>query len=141
MEIWKPVIGFEGFYEVSDMGRVRSVDRVIERKGKGKAKFTQQIIKPFESNGYLMVTLRKNGVKKNCKVHRLVAEAFIPNADNLPCINHRDANRKNNEKTNLEWCSYLYNNQYRRIRCEAHSTSTSIADSQRQTKRDCHHWN
>ena len=106
-EIWKDIRGYEGYYQVSNFGNVRSMDRVDSycRNLKGR------ILKL--SNGiYKSVTLSINNVCKNYNVHRLVAEAFIPNPDNLPCINHKDEDKHNNNVNNLEWCTYGYNNNY-----------------------------
>lgn len=109
-EYWKPVLGYEGLYEVSNCGRVRSLDTY--RKGRnGSIIFCKgKILKPFKNTqGYLKVVLCKNGKVKTFRVHRLVAEAFISNPDNLPCVNHKDENKQNNVVSNLEWCSYSYN--------------------------------
>ena len=113
-EIWKPVKGFEGYYEVSDLGRVRSIDRVVvdtvrncERLLKGKI-----LIQRDNGNGYKGVQFCKEHKLCNKYVHRLVAEAFIPNKDNLPQVNHKDEDKSNNRVDNLEWCSQLYNNLY-----------------------------
>lgn len=104
-EAWLPIIGYEGLYEVSNHGRVRSLGHDKNHKGK--------ILKPILfSTGYLMVSLSKNNIAKRCSIHRLVAIAFIPNPNRLPCVNHRDQNRQNNYVTNLEWCSYRYNDNY-----------------------------
>lgn len=101
-EYWKPVVGYEGLYEVSNFGRVKSI-----RFGK------ERILKPgTDKRGYLLVGLCKNNKQKTHKVHRLVMEAFIPNTDNLPCVNHKDEDKTNNNVENLEWCSYTYNNNY-----------------------------
>ena len=98
-EIWCPIKGYEGFYGVSDKGRVRSL-----KSGK------ERILKPgSDKDGYLQVGLYKNGEKKMCKVHRLVAQTFIPNPDNLPQVNHKDEDKENNSVHNLEWCSSKYN--------------------------------
>lgn len=112
-EIWKPIKGYEGIYEVSSYGRVRSLDRYVCR-GNG----TQPVLirgnmkHPHLHCGYLYVGLNKDGKKKSCFVHRLVAEAFIPNPHNYPFINHKDEVRQNNHYENLEWCTKLYNNTY-----------------------------
>lgn len=109
MEIWKPVKGFEGLYEVSNLGNVRSVDRYVMNGNrccllKGKPK------KPYpNSMGYLRAKLHKNGQGKKYFVHRLVAETFIPNPNNLPCIDHIDRNYLNNSTDNLRWCTQKEN--------------------------------
>lgn len=101
-EYWKPVVGYEGLYEVSNWGRVKSIKFGRER-----------ILKPGTNNrGYLFVNLCKNGKKKNFRVHRLVAEAFIPNPYNLPEVNHKDENKLNNNAENLEWCDRKFNINY-----------------------------
>lgn len=111
LEIWKDIAGYEGLYQVSNLGNVRSLGRW---RGNGKGVYFQegQIIKPFKNKrGYQIVDLRKNG-RKNHYVHRLVAQSFIENPENLPCINHKDESKTNNRVDNLEWCSYVYNNNY-----------------------------
>ena len=104
-EEWKPVPGYEGLYEVSNMGRVKSLCA-----GRWK---TTMMRKPVpDKNGYQTVNLKKNGKYVNVKIHRLVAEAFIANPNNLPMVNHIDENKANNLHTNLEWCDAKYNNNY-----------------------------
>ena len=101
-EVWCTIKGFENIYEVSDQGRVKSI-------GYGDVR----ILRPIrDQDGYLLVNLYKNGEKKMCKVHRLVAQAFIQNPDNLPQVNHKDENKTNNYVQNLEWCDSKYNNNY-----------------------------
>ena len=101
-EYWKPVVGYEGLYMVSNWGRVKSIKFGKER-----------ILKPVtNSSGYLLVGLYKNNIEKKYSVHRLVAEAFIPNPYNLPQVNHRDENKLNNNVDNLEWCTNEYNINY-----------------------------
>lgn len=112
-EKWLPVVGWEKYYEVSNYGRVRSLDRVIYKGARaGYVLKKGQYLKTYEKNGYLFLILTAEGKKKNVYVHRLVAEAFIPNPQNLPCINHKDEVKTNNVWTNLEWCDYSYNNVY-----------------------------
>lgn len=117
-EIWKPVKGFEGFYEVSNLGRVRSLDRVVsyERFGKIQRKPVPGIVlKAIKChNGYLHANLKNGSNKRNCAIHRLVAEAFIPNPDKLPIINHINENKEDNRAKNLEWCDNKYNVNYGR---------------------------
>lgn len=112
MEQWKDVVGYEGLYEVSNLGRVRSVDRQIKYKDSYrtvKGIYIQQLYEPY---GHLFVRLCKEGKKKQMYVHRLVAQAFIPNPDNLPCINHKNEIPDDNRVENLEWCTVTYNNTY-----------------------------
>lgn len=107
IEEWRPVVGYEGLYEVSSYGRVRSLDRYCYRLQKGK------VLSPAKDRyGYLTVTLNCNGKSKTIKIHRLVAQAFLPNPDNLPQVNHKDENKINNIVYNLEWCDAKYNNNF-----------------------------
>lgn len=111
-EYWKPVVGYEGLYEVSNWGRVKSVKRLV-KSPRGYRTVCERILKPTkDSHGYLCVSLHKEGKMKFVKIHRLVAEAFLDNTDNLPCVNHKDENPLNNVVSNLEWCTYKYNNNY-----------------------------
>ena len=111
-EIWKPIKGYEGVYEVSSYGRVRSLARMrIDRMGRRKP-IPEKMLKMHDRKGYDSVTLQDMGRKAIMSVHRLVAMAFIPNPDNLPIINHRDENPKNNQVSNLEWCDISYNTRY-----------------------------
>ena len=104
-EIWKDIQGYEGLYMVSNLGRVKSLN--YHRTGK------ERIMKPSDNgHGYLFVVLCKDGKDKNCRINRLVAQAFLPNPNNLPEVNHKDENPKNNRVENLEWCSRQYNVDY-----------------------------
>ena len=104
-EIWREIAGYEGLYEISNMGRVKSMNY----KHTGKAK----VLKLTPNNkGYLMVGLHKNGKSKTCRVHRLVAQAFIPNPDNLPQVNHKNEIKTDNRAENLEMCTLQYNHEY-----------------------------
>lgn len=111
-EKWKPVIGFEGQYEVSNKGRVRSLRRLVDGKRGTKHYRNGCILKPQTGSKYAQVYLRVDGKQKWFYVHRLVAEAFIPNPNNLPQINHKDENKLNNCVENLEWCDAKYNINY-----------------------------
>ena len=103
--VWKDIPGYEGLYQVSNTGKVRSLN--YRRTGK------KQILKQYINNtGYKRVALRKNNKVKWYLVHRLVAQAFIPNPHNYPIINHKDENPANNAVWNLEWCTMDYNIDY-----------------------------
>lgn len=112
---WKDVIGFEGLYQVSDDGRVRSLPRLKICGFNGKQTVQRgRILKPGHTNdGYAFVNLvNANGKYKPYYIHRLVALAFIPNPNNYPVVNHKDENPSNNTVWNLEWCTYKYNINY-----------------------------
>lgn len=111
-EIWKPIKGYEGLYEVSNLGRVRSLDRCVVYANGQVHIHRGKILRPGISNGYMQVHLCKCGDMKQPLVHRLVADAFIPNPENLPQVNHKDENPSNNEVSNLEWCTSEYNINY-----------------------------
>ena len=104
-EIWKDVVGYEGLYQVSNHGRVKSLEHFVPSIGGAIRKSPSKILTNCFDNNYYHVTLYKGGRKKIFLVHRLVAEAFIPNPNNLPQVNHKDGNKLNNNATNLEWCS------------------------------------
>lgn len=111
-EIWKDIEGFEGLYQISNMGRVKSLERTAWN-GKGYYKIPEKILEGADNGtGYLKVGLCKDGEVEQPLVHRLVAQAFLPNPDNLPEVNHKDKNTKNNCVDNLEWCTRQYNVEY-----------------------------
>lgn len=114
-EIWKPVVGYENYYEVSNTGKVRGFDKIVNF-GNRKRLIKCHILKGcINFHGYHVVSLSKNGKKTKHTVHRLVAEAFIQNPNNLPCINHKDEVKTNNHVSNLEWCTQKYNMDYSRV--------------------------
>ena len=106
MEIWKAVKDYEGLYEVSNTGRVRSLERKV-RSGKGCPTRTLRgaVMRPQVSRGYVRLMLCKDGKRKWHSVHRLVAMAFLPNPEELAVINHLDGNKGNNHIGNLQWCT------------------------------------
>lgn len=110
-EVWKDVVGYEGIYEVSNKGRVRThKDKVTYTKKHGIRRWQQRYLKDKTPNGRdVRVALWKNGQVKDFLVHRLVAFAFIPTIEGKNCINHIDGNPKNNNVSNLEWCTYKEN--------------------------------
>lgn len=112
IEIWRPVKDYEGYYEVSNLGRVRSLDKYVNTKCDSMRMRNGRVLKCIKHNEYMWVSLSKDNIKSKKRVHRLVAEAFIPNPYNLPYINHKDENKTNNVLENLEWCTPAYNTQY-----------------------------
>lgn len=109
-EIWKDIKGYEGLYQVSNLGRVKTLKAWNGNKYKKKYIDVDKIIKPMkEKSGYLKVVLHNRNKKQNKRIHRLVAEAFIENPNNYKCINHIDSNKQNNDMNNLEWCTQKYN--------------------------------
>lgn len=112
-EKWKPIRGYEGFYEVSNKGQVRSLDRVTFTK-RGKGFYTKRKGKLLAQNkdkdGYQKVILSKDNMSKTPFVHRLVATAFIENPNKYPVINHKNEIKDDNHVRNLEWCTVAYNN-------------------------------
>ena len=109
-EIWKPIKGYEKLYEVSNLGRIKSLAGKIDGN-RGVRNYDKILGGTKEFYGYKVVSLCKNGYK-NIKVHRLVAEAFIPNPLGLPEINHKDCNKTNNHINNLEWVTHRQNTKH-----------------------------
>lgn len=104
VEEWRPVKGYEGLYEVSNLGRVRSLDRIIKRRKNGNIVYKGMILKlQIKKKKRYGIILTKNHTTRNFMVHRLVAEAFIPNPKHLETVNHKDENPFNNNVNNLEW--------------------------------------
>lgn len=114
IEIWKDIKGYEGFYQVSNLGRVKSLERdVYHPRGTIIRHMEEKIlVQNIGKLGYAYVNLNLNGKRKTIKTHRLVAEAFIPNPENKPQVNHKDEVKSNNVVDNLEWCSAQENANY-----------------------------
>jgi hypothetical protein len=116
-EIWLPVEGYEGYYEVSNLGRIKSLSRIVPITNRVlKEKFNSMHLK---RDGYHSVLLRKPGVKKTISLHRIVAKAFLENFENKKVVNHIDGNKLNNRIDNLEWVSHRENSchYYSKINC------------------------
>lgn len=112
-EFWIPIKGYEGYYKISNMGRVLSERKFILRKNGTKQFAKEQIVKPKPINsGYDIIVLHKNGRQKKFLIHRLVAEHYINNPFGYDCVNHKDENKRNNRCENLEWCNRSYNQTY-----------------------------
>lgn len=113
-EIWKPVVGYEKYYEVSNLGRIRSLDRVMTsttgKKFIKKGRIRKQVLNT--ATGYYMLVLHGDDGKETNTVHRFVAEAFLPNPNNLPLVNHKNEIKTDNRAENLEWCTRKYNMLY-----------------------------
>lgn len=107
--IWKDILNYNGDYQVSDTGLVKSVSR----KGHDGRELGEKLLRPYKMpNGYMTVCLRKDGKTKRHYVHRLVCDAFVDNPKHLPVVNHVDGDKSNNNVDNLEWVSYSCNNQH-----------------------------
>ncbi len=123
-EIWKEIPGYEGLYEASNKGNIRSLPRMIRSYGKLKKvgnlsekeiyhhNPSKVLSQSESSDGYMRCILSINGKRKMASVHRLVAKAFVDNENNNPVVNHIDENKKNNVPSNLEWVTVSYNNAY-----------------------------
>lgn len=108
-EIWKDIEGYDGTFQVSNLGRVKTFN--YQHRG------IERVLKPKKHNkGYLQIQLQKGDKNKTFTIHRLVAKAFIPNPNNLELINHKDENKQNNCVDNLEWCDRSYNARYSMLR-------------------------
>ena len=119
MALWKEIIGYEGLYLISDEGNIVALPKLVKGRNLAgdievhrKAKMLKKFLRGKNGLMYEGVALSRDGETKRYAVHRLVAEAFIPNPDNLPEINHKDENPLNNQVDNLEWCTHQYNIDY-----------------------------
>ena len=113
-EIWKDIEGFEGLYQVSNLGRVKCVEHKCPGRHGLRTVKEHLMTQVKGSKGYLYVSLSNMDRGRTFTVHRLVAKAFIPNPDNLPCVNHKDEDKFNNNVSNLEWCTAKQNINYSR---------------------------
>jgi len=130
MEIWKDIKGYEGLYQISNLGRVKSLSRLVLCKSRSKRQTKEKILlMQISSQGYSYLTLCKNNKLKSMRIHRLVALHFIPNPKNKPCVNHKNNIGVDNKVKNLEWCTQMENihhaikNGYFNQRGENHSSS------------------
>jgi hypothetical protein len=123
---WKSVEGYVGYYEVSNRGDVRSLLNQARNRTKIKVLASKRV-----SGGYLGNTLCRDGLKKQVLVHRLVARAFLPNPDNLPQVNHKDGDKKNNRVENLEWTSSQNNIHHSFLSGTWHQTNRRVLDLDR----------
>ena len=121
-EEWRDVIGYEGLYQVSNLGRVKSLPKYSNSKGYPELR-KEKILKPYITGKYRNYCTVRFIDKKAYKVHRLVALAFIPNPNNYPIVNHKDENAANNRADNLEWCTNAYNVKYS---AKPHSDDTKM---------------
>ena len=143
-EEWRPIHGFLGYYEVSNLGRVKSVDRYVPNPKGGKALRKGKILEgTIDNYGYRRYTLRKGIEKKTHKRgHKLVADAFIPNPKDLTIINHLDGDKQNNHISNLEWCTHRQNSQHaesmglvNHVKGSKHHKATTTEDDVRKMRR------
>ena len=113
IEEWRDIAGFEGYYQVSNLGRVRSLDRTYVDATGALRHYKGKLLTPTDAgNGYRNVMLQANGKRATPRLCRVVAIAFVPNPDGLPQVNHKDENKANDIAENLEWCTASYNANY-----------------------------
>lgn len=109
-EIWKEITGYEGLYQVSNLGNVRRIGHLETNKNGIQRMLKDKNLKPkVDGKGYVHVILFNQNKRKTIRIHRLVAEMFIPNPNNYPQVNHKDEDKQNNKVDNLEWCTNKYN--------------------------------
>lgn len=114
-EIWKDIEGYEGYYQISNYGRVKSLERYKSNYSKLQLVPERILSQGTKENGYKVIILYKDNKGKNNYIHRLVAQAFLPNPNDLATVNHKDGNKANNHLSNLEWASYAENNRHARL--------------------------
>lgn len=133
---WRPVVGYEGYYEVSDIGQVRGVARDVYHGNGTYRKQHSKVLRPHpDGGGYLQVGLHREGSAHMAKIHRLVAIAFLPNPGGLLEINHLDENKRNNALSNLEWCTRKENENYGTKRMRSVANTDYKAIGQKLSKR------
>lgn len=111
-EEWRDIPGYENLYQISTMGRVKSIERKAKNRN-GYRTVSERILKPFKNRyGYFSVKLCKEIEKKTIQVHKIVCDVFLPNPLNLPQVNHRNEDKSDNRLENLEWCDAKYNVNY-----------------------------
>ena len=129
MEVWKYIKGFEGYYEVSTLGRVKSVERFVKSGNGAKRLIREKILKPMlDKDGYLRVNLKKQQKGKTVNIHRLVASSFIENPEKKPQVNHKNGIKNDNSLHNLEWVTLSENRQH------AYDTGLQNGESRRGVK-------
>lgn len=128
IEVWKDIPEYQGYYQISDRGRVKSLMRTVTVKSSTKypngrsVVYKEKILNPMcDANGYLFVQLYKNDKFKSKRIHRIVAQVFLQNPNGFSQVNHKDENKENNRVDNLEWCDAKYNvnygtGKYRKVR-------------------------
>ena len=130
-EIWKDIIGFEGLYQISNYGNVKSCKRYVNAKF-GKRVVNEKLLSlGKDKDGYFMAILCEDAIRKTVKVHRLVADAFIDKFDGKNIVNHIDLNKQNNTVSNLEWVSSLENNCHSRLNIKSTSKYIGVYFSKR----------
>lgn len=124
--VWKDIQGYEGYYQINNIGEVRSLDRHITHSNGSRFRYKGRMMTPWiNSSGYYEIRLSKNGNTKSLKVHRLVAIAFIPNPHGLPEVNHKNEIKTDNYVGNLEWCTSEYNINYGKRSVKAKKSITN----------------
>lgn len=127
-EIWKDIKGYEGLYQISNLGNVKSLGRYVKHWRGGLLFRKETIMTPrINKYGYLQLSLTKEGKPKTFTVHQLVARAFIPNPNNYTCVNHKSEVKTENFVENLEWCDLQYNCKYgtRNVRIKTSQTNST----------------
>ena len=110
-EEWRDIKDTDGLYQVSNFGRVKALSKYMKHPTGSYSLLPERILKgTIKNGGYIVVNIKKNGLQKDYLIHRLVAEAFIPNPNNYPVINHKNEKKSDNYFENLEWCTVLHNN-------------------------------